>query len=250
MCKSGFRTDRSQKGFTLIEMVVTMVILGIVAVMSVQLIMPIFRGYIDARVVDRLYNEAKFAVERMDRELRMAIPNTMRTVPGDTGVQFGLLADAAYYSKGPADKKQIEVDATMGALLAIGDKLSIYNTNPNKFYNENRVYQIAALPGGNIIELNKKLNKHSPDRRFYLLKFPVTFYHSGTQILRSFGYNLASADYGTSGGNVLATRVQSATFTYTPGSLNRNAYIDIELTMADGDITLNYSHQIHVRNMP
>ena len=250
MLGSGLKKNRGQKGFTLIEIVVTLVILGIVAVMSVQLIMPIFQGYTDARVVDRLYNEAKFAVERMTRELRMSIPNTVRTVPGDTGVQFGLLADAAYYSKGPANKKQIEVDATMGALLSLGDKLSIYNTNPAHFYNSVRVYQIAALPGGNIIQLDKNLNQHSPNRRFYLLNSPVTFYHSGTQLLRNFGYNLANAEYGTSGGNVLATRVQSATFTYSPGSLHRNAYIDIELTMADGDITLDYSHQIHVRNMP
>jgi len=242
-----YRTQRSNNhGFTLIEMIVTLLILGIVAVMTVQLIMPIFRGYVDARVVDRLYNEAKFAVERMDRELRMAIPNTVRTVASDTGVQFGLLSNVAYYSEGPADRSQIEVLET----LAIGDQLSIYNTNPNKFYTGNRIYQVTNLPGGNIIELDKKLKKNSPDRRYYLINTPVTFYHSGTRILRNFGYAIANAEDGTSGGNVLATRVQSATFTYNPGSKFRNAYIDIELTMADGDITLDYSHQVHVRNMP
>jgi MSHA biogenesis protein MshO len=239
-----------EQGFTLIEMVVTLLVLGIVAAMTVQLILPIFHGYIDARAVDLLYNEAKFAVERMDRELRMSIPNTVRTVAGDTGVQFGSLDDAAYYSKGPTNKSQIEVDTTMGGLLSVGDKLSIYNTNPNKFYSDNRIYQITSLLSGNIIELNKKLKRNSPDRRYYLIKSPVTFYHSGNRLLRSFGYNIANTEYGTSGGNVLATRVQSATFTYNPGSQYRNAYIDIQLTMTEGDISLDYSHQVHIRNIP
>lgn len=246
------RMIKCQQGFTLMEMVITIILLGIVGVMSVQMILPIISGYNDARTTDQLYNEAKFAIERIDRELRMAIPNTVRTVASDTGVQFGLLADAAYYSDSPASNSQIEVDATMGGAggLTVGDQLSVYNTNPGNFYNSTRVYQVTAPPVANIVQLNRPLVPHSPSRRFYMLNTPVTFYHSGTQLLRSFGYGLGSVNYGTSGGDVLATKVQNATFTYSPGTLSRNAYLQINLTMSNGGLTLNYSHRIHIRNMP
>jgi MSHA biogenesis protein MshO len=243
-------TVKNQRGFTLMEMVITIVLLGIVGVMSVELIMPIIGGYTNARATDRLYNEAKFAVERIDRELRMAIPNTLRETDGGTGVQFGLLADAGYYSDSHADNDKIEVDSTMYGNLNINDNLSIYNTDSVNFYNGNRVYQLTNKLAANIIQLDSNLTPHSPSRRLYLLDAPVTFYHSGTQLLRSFDYGLGSNNFGTSGGDVLATRVESATFTYNPGSLSRNATLQIDLTMAEKDLHLDYSHQIHIRNVP
>ncbi|PLX83701.1 MAG: hypothetical protein C0618_12315 [Desulfuromonas sp.] len=240
-------------GFTLVEMVVVIVLLGIVGAMTSQLILPLLTSYTESRVVDRLYGDAKFAVERIDREIRMSIPNSLRTVASDTGIQFGRLKDAAYYSDRPANNKHIELDATTYPTMAVGDQLSIYNTNPNQFYNGNRNYQIDTLLAGNVVELDRKPAPQSPLRRFYcfdLAQSPVTFYHSGTQLIRSFGYGLGGAIDGTAGGNVVATNVQSAAFSYDPGNMTRNATLKIDLTMAANGISLNYSHKIHIRNMP
>jgi len=255
LIRSKFRqkSRKAQSGFTLIELVVTITLLGVVGMMGVQSILPIVRGYVDARIVDRLYNEAKFSVERMDRELRMAIPNTVRPVTDNTGIQFGKLKKAGYYSTGPADRSQIEILEP----LTINDQLSIYNTNPNFFYfdstkpTESRIYTIDSLLGGNILQLNNKLKKDSPNRRYYQIDTPVTFYYSDNKLLRNFNYSIDINEYGTGGdGNALATKVYSATFTYSPETMHRNAYIDIRLIMEEGDITLEYNHRIHVRNTP
>lgn len=61
-----------QAGFTLVEMVITIVVIGIIAGISAMLILQAMRGYSDQDVRADLTNQARLAIERMAREIREA----------------------------------------------------------------------------------------------------------------------------------------------------------------------------------
>ena len=62
--------ESGQAGFTLIEMVITIVVIGIIAGISAMLILQAMRGYSDQDARADLTNQARLAVERMAREIR------------------------------------------------------------------------------------------------------------------------------------------------------------------------------------
>lgn len=65
-----FRTWHS-KGFTLIEIVVTIVIVGIISGIAAMIIAQGVRAYSDEQSRSDVHYQARFAMERMSREIRM-----------------------------------------------------------------------------------------------------------------------------------------------------------------------------------
>lgn len=76
------RSSRRASGFTLIEMVVTMVILGIIASIGVSMMGGSYRAYVDSRNLTETDWQGRLAVERMTRELRaVGSPATLVIAP-------------------------------------------------------------------------------------------------------------------------------------------------------------------------
>ncbi len=68
----------NQNGFTLVELVITMVLMGIVAAMLTTALAGPIRGFIDQlRRID-LTSRADIALRQMSRDVRQAVPNTLR----------------------------------------------------------------------------------------------------------------------------------------------------------------------------
>lgn len=247
-----------KNGFTLIEMIMTIVILGIVSVIGIQLIVPVFTGYTNAKATNYLYSEAKYCVERIDRELRMAIPNTVRlatkTSSEDT-LQFAVMRSSAYYNDNTTANNIIKVptETITNSDVVIGDSISVYNTNASNFYNGAKLYQVTNL-GGDTVTLHKTVAPHSPYDRFFVVDTPVTFYHDAVtkRVYRRFGYGISNSEYGNTGGEILATHVDQLKFTYLPGLLHRNGSVNIDIVMKDvqADLELSFSHKVHLRNLP
>lgn len=73
-------------GVTLIELVITIALVGIVSVLVVQFIQPV-RSYIDSSRRAALADTADIALRRIGRDLRLALPNSVR-VKVDGGVTY------------------------------------------------------------------------------------------------------------------------------------------------------------------
>ena len=72
-------SKRYQSGFTLVEMIIVIVITGIIgAVVAVFIRSPV-QGYVDMVARAELADEADTAMRRMSRDLRLALPNSIRT---------------------------------------------------------------------------------------------------------------------------------------------------------------------------
>lgn len=70
---------RLQRGFTMIEAVIVIVITGIIAAMVAIFIQAPVQSYLDSRDRADLVNEAGTAIRRMRIDLRLALPNSIRS---------------------------------------------------------------------------------------------------------------------------------------------------------------------------
>lgn len=92
-----YRKPRGNRGFTLVELVMVILLLGIMATFTSQFIGIGTQIYGDASSRELLMSDARFAMERLNRELRDAVPGSERIETtggtwGDTGACLRFLA--------------------------------------------------------------------------------------------------------------------------------------------------------------
>jgi prepilin-type N-terminal cleavage/methylation domain-containing protein len=84
---SALRNPQS-KGFTLIEMVIVIVLVGILATIAATIIMQGVRAYSDEQSRSDAHYQARLAVERMSREIRLIRGNADISVMNGTLLRF------------------------------------------------------------------------------------------------------------------------------------------------------------------
>ncbi len=111
------RLPRRLRGFTLIEAVVAIVITGIVAGMVAVFIRSPVEGYRDAQRRSELSDAADTAARRLARDLRLALPNSVRVASDADGqcLEFMPTKIGARY--------RAAVDTVNGAATGYGDLL-------------------------------------------------------------------------------------------------------------------------------
>ena len=72
------RANRATRGFTLIELVMVIVISAVMAAALVVFFRPAIEGYLASRARADLTDQADTALRRMVRDVRLAVPNSIR----------------------------------------------------------------------------------------------------------------------------------------------------------------------------
>ena len=75
---------RENAGFSLIELVTVITLTGIIAVVVARNISRPLQGFIDLSLRAELVDSAELALRRMSREIRLALPNSVRLTDGTT----------------------------------------------------------------------------------------------------------------------------------------------------------------------
>lgn len=99
---------RAAKGFTLVEMVIVIVVTGIIGGIVASFIRMPVQGYVDSARRAELTDIADTAVRRMARDIRTAVPNSVRNVAcSPTCVEFLPTKDGGRYRAFPGGTNNV-----------------------------------------------------------------------------------------------------------------------------------------------
>jgi MSHA biogenesis protein MshO len=93
----------SPRGVTLVELIITLMIVGMVSAMAAQLVSAVVSGQQDARGRATLAMKADLALGRVGDELHAALPNSLRLGSSGAGTwaEFVPVVDAGIYRRAP-----------------------------------------------------------------------------------------------------------------------------------------------------
>ena len=257
---------KSRNGFTLIELIAVIVILSIVAVMGSAFVARTSESYQRTQTRALLVNTARQSLERMTRQLRIALPNSVRITNGNSCVQFMPIAFAGSYFDSVSDTtnrapaQTLIPSSPVPAAVDFGTPVfvTIGAANSNEIYGAGAVSRAgyANWTGGNLVLSGaKQWQRNSINRRYYLLDNPQAFCLVGNELRFYSGLNVtapeASAVTLTGAFDIIARNISGATpFSLAPGNQNRQMIINIKLNFSSAGETVAYSQGVSIRNVP
>ena len=146
-------TRSIQAGFSLFELIVVIVLLGVMATGAGMLITTPIDAYNDQVRRQFLLDQAEMALRQIARDVRRALPNSIRTTPVGAGWALemvntidgaryrdeagtGFTADTDILDFTSADDEFNFLGLLNSTSLAAGQRLVIYKTAPGKMYND------------------------------------------------------------------------------------------------------------------
>ncbi len=261
-------------GFTLVELVMVIIILGVVGAMVAVFMRSPVDAYFDTARRAALSDAADGAVRRMARDIRKALPNSLRTpsnqcvefIPTKTGGRYRTERNAS----GAGDI--LDFTTTDGSFdmlgsnsalpdqaIVAGDVVAVYNlgiTGADAYAGNNTspVTSVGAgaLAGETKISITpKKFPLASGSNRFHVIPAGegiVSYVCSGGNLYRNSNYGYASSCPST-GGQLMARGV-SCDFAYNGSDLQRNATVQLSLVLSSGGESTSLYHAVHVNNTP
>jgi MSHA biogenesis protein MshO len=263
------------KGFTLVELVVVITIVALLAAASTQLIRNPAQSFIDSENRANLTDRVDTALRRMARDIRNALPNSVRntTNGADSFIEFMPVKAAGRYraevgssvSDNPLDfSLTADTFDVLGSsvTIAASDKLVIYNLGiPGSDIYEGSNSR-ALLTTGTLSTLSFSggtFPQASPSSRFYVVSTPVTYACDMTNgvLLQYSGYAIQSTQpasiatlNGLATARKLAANLSFCQINYTSGILQRSGVVTIYLGFTQDAANVKLMHQVNVVNSP
>ena len=284
------RPRQATQGFTLVEMIVTLVLFGLMAATLVVFLRPAVDSWLAVRTRAALASDADHALSRMLRDVRAAVPNSIRTpdtqcfelVPTGGGGRYRAAADFVTAGSAAVDPQaataQFDVYNTLSPLPAVGDWVVVDNQNPGDVYSGANRSAITALAtpaaahGKHRLSINAlqfplgydggRFNwvPASQQAVFYVCSGASTTLDGNGDApgvlvrLKNYGFN-ASAPAScpaVTGADVLATGVRSCRFLYdaNQGATQQSGFVSLQIELTRSNETASLVLGAHVSNVP
>lgn len=259
---------RSNRGFTLVEVIFVVVILSIVTVVGSGFVTTTLRAYRDSDARNLLVQRARLVMEQMSRQLRMAVPNSVRVSSTGNCIEFMPLVTASTYRTSVPDVANAAGATTSVATVAFvsgpgsAQHLVIAPFFPEEIYTFNSpaaragVTAMGASPH-TAVTLNgtHRFIRNSPHRRVFIGDNPLRFCVRDGQLWQDSGYGMTASLLDSSPGGDSALMALGVTpagqgFTVFPGSEVRRAGATISLHFTSDNNSIDLQQQVFIRNVP
>ena len=262
-------------GFTIVELIVVITITGILAAGAATFIRNPTQAYFDVENYANLTDRADTALRRISREMRNALPNSVRatTNGADSFVEFIPVTAAGRYraevGNNAADNPldfSLSADSfdVLGAPVNVsgGSQLVIYNlgvSGADAYEGTNRRPLSTSGTLSSLAFSGGQFPQPSPSSRFYVVGTATTFACDLTnrRLMMYSGYAIQSAQPASIGalnalatGSQIAANVSSCQMQYIPGALQRSGIILIYLGLTQDAARVNLMQQINIVNSP
>ncbi|WP_370280266.1 PilW family protein [Pontibacterium sp.] len=277
------------RGFTLVELVIVIVLLSIMSLASVRFIANFAEGYVDTSRRQNMADVTQLAIERIGRELRNALPNSVRISNDDNAscIEYIPVLGASSYDDLPvatANNTFNAIPLGKGSISGSPLYIAVYPITGTNLYSVGNNTMIAQL--GDPAQFAKdqgedeaitvtlsgahQFPSESPSSRFFIVGSPVSYclntgsgdlyryenyFDGGTDF---FSDQPMLADLPSTEPNraLLATDITTVAAFPNPAfasleiSLQRNALVVFDLQVSDAGESVRIQHVVQVRNAP
>ncbi|WP_322111655.1 PilW family protein [Aeromonas hydrophila] len=269
-------------GFTLVELVIVILLVGIMATFTSQFIGISSQIYIDAASREQLMSDARFLMERLNRELRDAVPGSVRIEDHqgnwtDKGpcVRFWPISASSHYLSLNVEVTHanptfelvmvtpaLETDPFIadGNAVQDSDRLIVF---PIPDQNSDSLMAgckyggcvamvtdvMAPVSGIQTIRYSsvEMLAGRSPGNRIYFAREQVRYCVEGNYVTRS---RAGLEDSLPTTGVLMAESLNSGSFYREPMAFNTEGVFGIRFVFARRGESVTFNHKIGVRNVP
>ncbi len=271
-----------QRGFTLIEAIMVITITGIIAGVVALFMRTPIQSYFDVERRTEMTDTADTALRRIGRDVRLALPNSVRVTTDHkaieflqtrTGGRYRAAADPSKATGSPPDNDPLDFESVEeNSFDLLGQKIKFKSGDLIVFSN-------FGIPGNDAYEVtpsNRRdyaglvdtpvnnvrfsptnplpLSSASPGHRFQVVDTPVTYRCDDKILTRYWDYAIKSPqlDNAPAGATnaVLAQDVSDCNFIYEVGVTQRNSLVSMQISITKKGETVSLYHEVHVSNAP
>lgn len=237
-----------QRGFTLIELVIVIIILAAIGIATSRYIATGVSIYTDISERDKELNSTRFVMERLRRDLLNALPNSLIVSNNQQCLTFTPIKESTIYGDdfpiAPLSKSSGAIATIDNYSFAVGDKAVVYLLDSSELQlPSTKVHTITALSGETITfngEVSFELG--SPSKRLYIVNRSKSYYFNLAGELRL-------ADSCTSQGDLMATNIKGE-FDVAAPTLQRNGLAKVRFTLDFDGQEVPIEQTLQVNNVP
>ncbi len=267
-------TNQSQSGFTLIELITVIVILSILTVIGSGFMIRTAEGYQQTVNRSLLIQRGRQTIERLTREIRNAVPNSIRVSANNLCIEWlptvgggnyvGVLPDQSNGASAISsiNTSPITFNGGSASYVVVGalNSAEIYSAAPSSLELFSSI-NTASIPNQVALANAKIFARNSVNNRLFVASEPNQACISGDELFIYDSYNTSGSYPSQSaltgsppGAGVLVSAGVALSgetpFSITSGVESRNTIVVLNIPFSKGGERIILRHQIMVRNVP
>lgn len=260
------------RGFTLIEMIISIMLFAIVGLSLGSIIQYSMTIYVDTVDREELSLQGRFVTERMNKEIRDTVPNSIRVNTEKNCIEWLPVINTAVYEKLPMAPVRSDILRILPEKnLNINDRVVVMPTTATALFAEpsaDGIGRVAIVSENTPLStevpptmINVPLTQlttfeaNSPVRRLYAYRTPVAYCLENSKLYRYSDYPLSRDELSPNGfsegkRHLMAENIKHASFEIEHPSLVRNGLVKLQFIFNGNNEEVRFDHDVLIFNTP